>query len=66
MPDCNGADVTARMRPMGNRTPIVGVSAVPEARKACREAGMDDVIAKPFTKEQIHSAVWRYAQVQDP
>jgi CheY-like chemotaxis protein len=62
MPEMDGFEATERIRAMQgelSRTPIVALtaSAMPEEVAACRRAGMDSVIAKPLTIEQLRDAL---------
>jgi len=58
MPEMDGFDATVEIRRReaisGRRTPIVALTAsVIGGRERCLAAGMDDYLAKPFTREQI-------------
>ncbi len=58
MPEMDGLETTARIRAREGskgRVPIVAMTAdvSPESRKACRAAGMDDFLAKPFRPEAL-------------
>ncbi len=62
MPEMDGFEATERIRAMQGdlaRTPIVAVtaSAMPDEVAACRRAGMNSVIAKPLTIEQLRDAL---------
>jgi signal transduction histidine kinase/CheY-like chemotaxis protein len=53
MPELDGLDLTRAIRgrePPGQRLPILALtaSAMPSDVQACRDAGMDDVLAKPY------------------
>ncbi|HSK41798.1 MAG TPA: response regulator [Arenibaculum sp.] len=56
MPGYNGLEATRAIRALpgpGRRVPIVAMSAnvvLPEEQERCRQAGMDDHLAKPFQK----------------
>jgi two-component system, sensor histidine kinase len=51
----DGYETTKAMRQMGFHRPIIAVtaSASPEDRKRCIQSGMNDVLCKPFTREQV-------------
>jgi CheY-like chemotaxis protein len=61
MPGIDGIEATRRARshPPGRRPRIVAVtaSATPEVRQACLDAGMDDVLAKPFSLADLTRVV---------
>jgi CheY-like chemotaxis protein/nitrogen-specific signal transduction histidine kinase len=62
MPEMDGFEATERIRAMEgelSRTPIVALtaSAMPDEVAACRRAGMNSVIAKPLTIEQLRDAL---------
>lgn len=64
LPGWSGIETTERIRslegPLG-RLPIVGVSASSGAddRDRCREAGMDDLVTKPATLDDLAGAIGR-------
>ncbi|HEY7739080.1 MAG TPA: response regulator [Steroidobacteraceae bacterium] len=63
MPVMDGLEATRRLRAAGHRLPIVGLTAnaMPEQVAECREAGMDDVIAKPLERERLESVLEKFA-----
>ncbi len=66
MPHVDGLEATRRIRNLAGchaRVPIVGVTALNlgEQIKACREAGMDDHLAKPYTPDLLNQVVRRAA-----
>lgn len=70
MPVMDGYEAARRIRAIeferGNgRTPIIAATAHAheEDHKKCFEAGMDDVIAKPFRKQMIEDALDRWIDV---
>lgn len=63
LPILDGLEATRQIRAQGcNRsTPIIGLTAYAETKTitACRAAGMNDVLAKPFTKEDFYAMLER-------
>lgn len=64
MPEMDGLEATRRIRAQpgpNQHVPIIAVTAnaMPSDRLACQEAGMDDFLAKPFTREQFTQCVAR-------
>src|SRR5437764_1295482 len=63
MPEMDGFEATAEIRKretqLGRRIPIVALtaSAIEGDRERCLAAGMDDYLAKPFTAEQMKTAL---------
>lgn len=55
MPEMDGLEATRRIRSAGIRLPVVGLTAnaMPEDRRRCIDAGMDDYLAKPYTRRQL-------------
>ena len=55
MPEKNGYEATREIRALGVSTPIIAAtaSAVKEEQDRCAEAGMDDLLLKPFKKPDI-------------
>jgi CheY-like chemotaxis protein len=67
MPEMDGLDATRRIRLLEaargwSRTPIVALtaSALPEDRQRCLDAGMDDVLVKPFKPAQLQGVLERH------
>ena len=65
MPDQDGIAATLEIRRREGetrRTPIVALtaSALQEDRERCREAGMDDFLAKPLNSAALHNVIARY------
>lgn len=60
MPVIDGLETTRRWRqketPGGHRLPIIAMTAnaMSEDQQRCREAGMDDVLSKPFTRNDLY------------
>nr|WP_314490611.1 response regulator [uncultured Pseudomonas sp.] len=64
MPVMDGYEATRRIRQLacGSELPVVALTAnaLPEERERCRAAGMDDYLAKPFRREQLHALIERW------
>lgn len=63
MPRMDGVQATREIRRAGLTMPIVGVTAnaLPEDRRACLDAGMDDFLPKPLTLAAVVQALGRQA-----
>ncbi len=63
MPELDGIEATRRIREVNPSTHIVALTAEAMAGDAarCREAGMNDFLAKPFTPEGILAVLERFA-----
>ncbi|MGQ0430082.1 MAG: response regulator [Gammaproteobacteria bacterium] len=63
MPVMDGLEATRRIRAAGRRVPIVGLTAnaMPEQVAECRNAGMDDVMAKPLERTRLDAVLEKYA-----
>jgi signal transduction histidine kinase/CheY-like chemotaxis protein len=70
MPEMDGFEATrtirARQRPQQPRVPIVAMTADAMAgtRQACLDAGMDDYVAKPVTKDALAALVERWTRAR--
>jgi PAS domain S-box-containing protein len=67
MPDMDGFEATRQIRRLeteGHRTPIIAMTAYVrvEERAQCKQAGMDDYLAKPLDLELMCSLVEKYAR----
>lgn len=64
MPCMDGVETTRRFRAEEGEghLPIVAMTAnvMPEHRQACREAGMDDILSKPFTRHELANVLRAY------
>jgi PAS domain S-box-containing protein len=62
MPEMDGYVATAELRTRGHRLPIVALTANALAgdREQALAAGMDDYIAKPFSRETLHGVLARW------
>lgn len=58
----NGVDICLRMKQDKSvkPIPIVMISAHPNARSMCLDAGADDFVAKPFDMQDMLSVIERY------
>jgi len=73
MPDMDGYQATAAIRALPGDaalTPVIALSAsvLPEDRKKCQDAGMDDYVAKPVSLKALIDALNRFVRrpVQPP
>jgi two-component system sensor histidine kinase/response regulator len=73
MPDMDGYQATAAIRALPGDaalTPVIALTAsvMPEDRKKCQDAGMDDYVAKPVSLKALIDALNRFARrpVQPP
>lgn len=68
MPNCDGVEATKYMRASENAmvrdVPVIAMTAhaMPEHRKACLEAGMQDFLNKPIIRDQMLATVQRWAK----
>jgi PAS domain S-box-containing protein len=62
MPRMNGYDAAHNLRQKGYKGPIVAVtaSALKGEREKCIEAGMDDILLKPFKKDDLAELLSRW------
>lgn len=71
MPQLDGYTATQRIRAMGtdyfSRIPIIALTAdvSPEIRKQTNEAGMNDILSKPFLPEDLHAVLKKYLYVKE-
>ncbi len=67
MPVMDGLEATSIIREIeretGGHIPIIGITAysMEADRDRCIEAGMDDYLAKPFSKEEFYKKIERFA-----
>lgn len=72
MPQMNGYDATRKIRELegsqNGRIPIIGVTAhvASQTQDACREAGMDDYLAKPYKASELERILRKWLIVVDP
>jgi signal transduction histidine kinase/CheY-like chemotaxis protein len=68
MPELNGYETTREIRrrdaSQGGHTTVVAFTAsvLPEERERCAEVGMDDYLAKPFTKHDLQQVLQRWLE----
>ena len=67
MPGMDGPSAARAIRAVGDRTPIVALTAnaFAEDRKACLEAGMDDHLVKPLELDSLRAALARWTNRTD-
>ena len=55
----NGTDVcrSIRSNPPSAQVPVLMISALPDARKVCLDAGANDFISKPFEMKELLSRI---------
>jgi CheY-like chemotaxis protein len=70
MPGMDGLEATRRLRQHERehglpRTPVLAVTGQDgaEVQRSCREAGMDEVLVKPYTVDQLRTAIDLHAVV---
>lgn len=68
MPEMNGYEATQELRKIGMEVPIVAAtaSAVKEEQEKCTEAGMDDLLIKPFKKKDVIPILEKWARNTSP
>ncbi|WP_120495957.1 ATP-binding protein [Kiloniella sp. EL199] len=68
MPEMNGLEATKSIRQLdfGSDIPIVGLTAeaFTERHSQFIEMGMDGVLSKPFTEQELHSAISQYSKAK--
>ncbi|MGY2051175.1 hybrid sensor histidine kinase/response regulator [Methylobacterium sp. JK268] len=69
MPTMDGITATRRIRELAGpsgRVPIVAMTGnvLPQHLDACREAGMDDVIAKPFKRTELLAVIAHWTRLE--
>lgn len=68
MPGMDGLEATRRLRatPSFTRTPVIAVTALamPGDRERCREAGVDEYLAKPVPLDVLAGAVGRFVRAR--
>jgi CheY-like chemotaxis protein len=62
MPGIDGLETTRRLRKLGIRTPIIALTARGDTlnRTPYLQAGMDDVLGKPFKRSQLEALIQRW------
>ena len=62
MPVMDGIAATRALRDSGAKVPIVGLTAnaFADDQRQCLDAGMDDFVAKPITREKIRSILQKF------
>lgn len=68
MPNLDGATATSIVRSFDNETPIIAMTGNIEDQDLVTylQHGMNDILAKPFTKDDLHSMLIRYLKDRIP
>lgn len=68
MPNLDGATATSIVRSFDNHTPIIAMTGNIEDQDLITylQHGMNDILAKPFTKDDLHSMLIRYLRDRIP
>lgn len=68
MPNLDGATATSIVRSFDNHTPIIAMTGNIEDQDLITylQHGMNDILAKPFTKDDLHSMLIRYLKDRIP
>jgi len=64
MPGLDGPKTTARLREMGNPTPVIALTAASRSEEwqRCKASGMSDHLAKPFGLPELVRIVERWGR----
>jgi CheY-like chemotaxis protein len=67
MPVMNGFEATTALRALGLKIPVVAMTAnaMQGDREACIAVGMDDYIAKPFSRDALEAVLARWLPEQE-
>jgi CheY-like chemotaxis protein len=67
MPKMNGYEATQALRKRGFKKPIIAItaSALPDERERCLEAGIDDILVKPFKRSCLEQVLLKWIAAQD-
>jgi signal transduction histidine kinase/CheY-like chemotaxis protein/HPt (histidine-containing phosphotransfer) domain-containing protein len=62
MPRMNGYEATERLRALGYDKPIIAVtaSALTDERERCSAAGMDDILVKPYKRQDVDEMLQKW------
>ncbi|CCF56997.1 hypothetical protein KAFR_0B06990 [Kazachstania africana CBS 2517] len=68
MPNLDGATATSIIRSFDNQTPIIAMTGNIEDQDLITylQHGMNDILAKPFTRDDLHSMLIRYLKDRVP
>ncbi len=64
----NGTEVCIGLKkdPLVKNTPVIMISAHPDARKICMNAGADDFLSKPFELQEMLLKIDRSIAIRNP
>lgn len=68
MPIMDGLQATAQIRAINKTIPIIAITAhaLKREKQKCIEIGMNDYLAKPFRKEELHELLIKYVGYASP
>ncbi len=63
MPVMDGFEATCRLRALNYEKPIVALTAgtTREERETCFDVGMNDILPKPYTRNELHQALAKWS-----
>ncbi|MEL6557547.1 MAG: response regulator [Bacteroidota bacterium] len=66
MPEMDGYEASAKLRERNCETPIIALTASTKEKAGdqLHEAGMNDLVSKPYTPEMLHHIICKYIQAK--